>query len=213
MVNLVCPCCPWLILCTNHFVWVVCKLVWVSESCQLYLVPSWSSNMPPYPWKCCELGSVPWLLPLPLSSTWTQIRVLQRVGSASGSSCPPTWKTFTNKQGPYLFYLFFSTMKTSSMLVSNFFKNSTYTYKTIGKTPCSLAKSPSSSSNCLVSSSSNSYWNASLTPTPTTPFAFIQQNCSMLVHLPYVAQFIFFPFSSQTILLTIPNVISLDAKI
>jgi hypothetical protein len=34
MVNLVCPCCPWLILapkvlqlCTNHFVWVVCRHV------------------------------------------------------------------------------------------------------------------------------------------------------------------------------------------
>jgi hypothetical protein len=34
MVNLVCPCCPWLILapkvfqlCTNHIVWVVCKPV------------------------------------------------------------------------------------------------------------------------------------------------------------------------------------------
>ncbi len=34
MVSLVCPCCPWLVpapkvlqLCTNHFVWVVCKPV------------------------------------------------------------------------------------------------------------------------------------------------------------------------------------------
>jgi len=34
MVSLVCPCCPWLVLaprvlqlCTNHFVWVVCRLV------------------------------------------------------------------------------------------------------------------------------------------------------------------------------------------
>jgi hypothetical protein len=40
VVNLVCPCCPWLVLaprvlqlCTNHFVWVVCRLVWVSEIC------------------------------------------------------------------------------------------------------------------------------------------------------------------------------------
>jgi hypothetical protein len=56
VVSLVCPCCPWLILaprvfqqCTNHFVWVVCRLVWVSEACQLFLVPSRSSNMPLYP--------------------------------------------------------------------------------------------------------------------------------------------------------------------
>jgi len=38
MVNLVCPCCPWLVLapkvfqlCTNHFVWVVCRPVWVNK--------------------------------------------------------------------------------------------------------------------------------------------------------------------------------------
>jgi len=47
VVTLVCPCCPWFVLapkvlqlCTNHFVWVVCKLVWVNEACQLFLVPS-----------------------------------------------------------------------------------------------------------------------------------------------------------------------------
>jgi len=51
VVSLVCPCCPWLVLalkvlqlCTNHFVWVVCRPVWVSEACQLFLVPSRSSN-------------------------------------------------------------------------------------------------------------------------------------------------------------------------
>jgi hypothetical protein len=66
VVSLVHPCCPWLILaprvillCTNHLVWVGCRLVWVSETCQLFLVPSRSSNMPFYPSKCCELGSVP----------------------------------------------------------------------------------------------------------------------------------------------------------
>jgi hypothetical protein len=38
VVNLVCPCCPWLVLapkvlqlCTNHFVWVMCRPVWVNE--------------------------------------------------------------------------------------------------------------------------------------------------------------------------------------
>jgi len=74
VVSLVCPCCPWLVLvpkvfqlCINHLVWVVCKPVWVNEACQLFLVPSRSSNMPLYPSKCCELRSVPQLLPLPLS--------------------------------------------------------------------------------------------------------------------------------------------------
>jgi hypothetical protein len=64
VVSLVCSCCLWLVLaprvlqlCTNHFVWVVCKPVWVSEACQLFLVPSRSSNTPLYPSKCCELGS------------------------------------------------------------------------------------------------------------------------------------------------------------
>jgi hypothetical protein len=86
----VCPCCPWLVLvlkvlqlCTNHLVWVVCRPVWVSEACQLFLVPSWSSNTPFYPSKCCELRNVPRLLPLPLSCTWTHFWVLQGVGSAS----------------------------------------------------------------------------------------------------------------------------------
>ncbi len=56
VVSLVCPCCPWLVLapnvlqlCTNHFVWVLCRPVSVSEACQLFLVPSRSSNTPLYP--------------------------------------------------------------------------------------------------------------------------------------------------------------------
>jgi hypothetical protein len=64
VMSLMCSCCPWLILaprvlqlCTNHFVWVVCRPMWVSETCQLFLVPSWSSNTPLYPSKCCELGT------------------------------------------------------------------------------------------------------------------------------------------------------------
>jgi hypothetical protein len=75
VLSLVCLCCPWLVLaprvlqlCTNHFVWVVCKPVWVSEACQLFVVPSQSSNTPLYPSKCCELGNVLRLL-LPLLST------------------------------------------------------------------------------------------------------------------------------------------------
>jgi hypothetical protein len=69
VVSLVCPCCPWLVLtprvlqlCTNHFVWIVCKPMWVTKACQLFLVPSRSSNTPLYPSKCCELGSVLQLL-------------------------------------------------------------------------------------------------------------------------------------------------------
>jgi hypothetical protein len=65
VVSLVCPCCLWLVLaprvlqfCTNHFVWVVCRPVWVIKACQLFLVPSRSSNPPLYPSKGCELGSV-----------------------------------------------------------------------------------------------------------------------------------------------------------
>jgi hypothetical protein len=90
MVSLMCLCCSWLVLapkvlqlCTNHLVWVVCRPVWVSEVCQLFLVPSQSSNTPFYPSKCCELRSVPRLLPLPSSCTWIHFWVLQGVGNAS----------------------------------------------------------------------------------------------------------------------------------
>jgi hypothetical protein len=93
VVNLVCLCCPWLVLApkmlqlrTNHLVWVLCRPVWVSEACQLFLIPSQSSNTPLYPSKCCELGSVPRLLPFPLSCTSTHFWILQRVGSASLST-------------------------------------------------------------------------------------------------------------------------------
>jgi len=70
-------------LCTNHLVWVLCMLVWMSEACQLFLVPSRSSSTPFYPSKCYELRSVPRLLFLPLFSTWTHIWVFQKVVSAS----------------------------------------------------------------------------------------------------------------------------------
>jgi hypothetical protein len=73
VVSFMCPRCPWFVLaprvlqlCTNHFVWVMCRPVWVSEAYQLFLVPSRSSNTPLYPSKCCELGSVLRLLLLPL---------------------------------------------------------------------------------------------------------------------------------------------------
>jgi hypothetical protein len=90
MVSLMCSCCPWPILAprvlelfTNHFVWIVCRLVWVSEACQLFLIPSRHSNTPLYSSKCYELGSVPQLLPLSLCFTWTHIWILKGGGSAS----------------------------------------------------------------------------------------------------------------------------------
>jgi hypothetical protein len=67
----------------NHLVLVLCRPVWVSEACQLFLIPSQNSYTPIYPSKCCELGSVPRHFPLPLFLTWTHIWVLQGVGSAS----------------------------------------------------------------------------------------------------------------------------------
>ncbi len=56
VVILVCSSCPWLVLalkmlqlCTNHFVLVLCRSVWVIEACHFFLVPSRSSNTPLYP--------------------------------------------------------------------------------------------------------------------------------------------------------------------
>ncbi len=56
MVCLVSSSCPWLVLapkvlwlCTNHFVLVLCRFVWIIEACQFFLVPSRSSSMPLYP--------------------------------------------------------------------------------------------------------------------------------------------------------------------
>jgi hypothetical protein len=90
VVSLVCLCCLWIVLapkvlqlCTNHLVWVVSRPVWVSEVCELFLVPSRSSSTPLYPSKCCELRSVPRIFFLPLFFTWIHIWVSQGVGSAS----------------------------------------------------------------------------------------------------------------------------------
>jgi hypothetical protein len=90
VVNLVCPCCPRLVLapkvlqlCINHLVWVLCRLVWVSEACQFFLVPSRSFNTPFYPSKCYEPRSMPRFLLLSLFYTWIHIWVPQGVGSAS----------------------------------------------------------------------------------------------------------------------------------
>jgi hypothetical protein len=116
MVNLVCLCCSWLILApkvlklrTNHLVVVLCRLVWVSEACQLFLVPSQNSSMLLYPSKCCEPRSVLRLLPFSLFSTWTHIWVSQGVGSASDPKIEHLYEgpniqargKGINKVGPY----------------------------------------------------------------------------------------------------------------
>ncbi len=56
VVSFVCSNCPWLVLtpkvfqlCTNHFVLVLCRSMWVNEACHFFLVPSRSSNTPLYP--------------------------------------------------------------------------------------------------------------------------------------------------------------------
>jgi hypothetical protein len=54
VVSLVCSNCLWLVLapkvlqlCTNHFMLVLCRFMWVSETCHFF--PSRSSSMPHYP--------------------------------------------------------------------------------------------------------------------------------------------------------------------
>ncbi len=58
VVSLVSPSCSWFVLapkvlqlCTNHLVLVLCKLVWVIEACQFFLVPFRNSNTPLYPFQ------------------------------------------------------------------------------------------------------------------------------------------------------------------
>jgi hypothetical protein len=55
VVSLVCLSCPWFVLapkvlqlCTNHFVLVLCKPVWMNKACHFFLVPLWSSSTPLY---------------------------------------------------------------------------------------------------------------------------------------------------------------------
>jgi hypothetical protein len=56
VLSLVCPSCLWLVLApkvlklyTHHFVLVLCRSMWVSEACQIFLVPSRNSSTPFYP--------------------------------------------------------------------------------------------------------------------------------------------------------------------
>jgi len=58
MVSLVNSSCSWFVLvskvlqlCTDHFVLVLCRPMWVIKACQIFVVPSQSSSMPFYPSK------------------------------------------------------------------------------------------------------------------------------------------------------------------
>jgi len=90
VVNLVSLNCPWLVLtpkvlqlCTNHLVLVLCRLVWVSEACQFFLVPSQSSSTPLRPSKMLWARERALTLCSLIVFFRTHIWVPQGVGSAS----------------------------------------------------------------------------------------------------------------------------------
>jgi hypothetical protein len=90
VVNFVCSSCPWFVLapkvfqlCTNHFVLVLCKSVWVNKL-HFFLFPSWSSSTPLYPSIMLRIRErAPTLLPFTVFSFRTHIWVPQGVVSAS----------------------------------------------------------------------------------------------------------------------------------
>jgi hypothetical protein len=90
MVSFVSSNCMWLILapkvlqlCTNHFVLILCRSVWVSEACQFFLIPSRSSNTPLYPSKMLQARACLDYLLFRYLSIWIHIWVPKGVGSAS----------------------------------------------------------------------------------------------------------------------------------
>jgi hypothetical protein len=91
VVSLVNPSCPRLILtpkvlqlCTNHLVLVLCRSVWVTEACQFFLIPSWSSNMPFLPFQsAASQGACPDSLLFRCFLFGTHIWIPQGVRSAS----------------------------------------------------------------------------------------------------------------------------------
>jgi hypothetical protein len=97
VVNLVCSSCLWLILtpkvlqlCTDHFVLVSCRSVWMIEACHFFLVPSWNSNTPFYPsivLRTKECAST--FCSSIVFSLGTRIWVPQGVRSASMVALPP----------------------------------------------------------------------------------------------------------------------------
>jgi hypothetical protein len=92
VISLVYPSCPWLVLapklfqlCTNHFVLVLCRSVWVIEACHFFLVPSRSSSTPLYPSIVTSQGACPDSLLFHYFQFGTHIWVPQGVGGASQS--------------------------------------------------------------------------------------------------------------------------------
>jgi len=57
-------------LCINHLVLVLCKPVWVSETCQFFLIPSRSFNTPLYLSKMLRVRKRVWFFALSLFSIW-----------------------------------------------------------------------------------------------------------------------------------------------
>jgi hypothetical protein len=77
VVSLVCPSYMWLVLtpkvlqlCINHFMLVLCRLVWMSEACHFFLVPSWSFSTPLYPSIMLWAREQPGLFTILLFSVW-----------------------------------------------------------------------------------------------------------------------------------------------
>jgi hypothetical protein len=97
VVSLVCPSCLWFVLtpkvlqlCTNHFVLVLCRPMWVGKACQIFLVPSRSSSTPLYPFKVLrarERALERVILTLRYFPFGIHIWVPQGVGSASWKTC------------------------------------------------------------------------------------------------------------------------------
>jgi len=107
---------------------VLCRSEWMIKCLSFFLVPSWSSSTPLYPWKCCEPRSVFRLLVLSLFSlqihTWNLLRshgahqqvhiytILERILKSSPKpstyfNTPMWWWFITLKIQPKLaFFLF-----------------------------------------------------------------------------------------------------------
>jgi hypothetical protein len=102
VVSLVSLNCPWLVLapkvlqlCTNHLMLVLCKFVWVVEACQVFLIPSQSSNTPLYPSKVLRVrkrASIPYSsVVFSLDSHLSPSRSWEHVNGGWSSCMPQRW--------------------------------------------------------------------------------------------------------------------------
>jgi len=111
MMSLMCPCCPLLVLtpkalqlCTNHLVLVLCRSVWVSEACQLFLIPSRNSNTPLYPSKLLQTKEH---APTPYSSVVLYLGITFESFLRSqecvieGLKCESKWKKQKSKESKH----------------------------------------------------------------------------------------------------------------